>query len=127
MSTTLNGYTISGLIINGDIPPLGVRATVDKTLSGGLVIWEAPEQAGRSFDLEGGSDFGWLTRSVLLSLRTIASVPNATYTLVHEGVTSTVRFRNEDAPAVSADPIVARPNPATTDYYCNVRIKLMGV
>jgi hypothetical protein len=127
MSTTLNGITISGLIIQGDIAPLGVRATVERTLSGGVVIWEQPEQAGRSFDLDGGSDFGWLTRSVLLQLRAIASVPNATYTLIHEGVTQTVRFRNEDAPAISADPLVARPNPASTDYYNNVKIKLMGV
>ena len=127
MSITLNGYDISGLIMENDITPIGVRSTVEKTLSGGLVIWEQAEQAGRSFDLVGGSDFGWLTRSVLLNLRTIASVPGATYTLVMEGVTSTVRFRNEAAPAVTAKPIVGRPNPAGTDYYSDIVIKLMGV
>jgi hypothetical protein len=127
MSTTLNGYDISGLIMENDITPIGVRSTVEKTLSGALVIWEQAEQAGRSFDLVGGSDFGWLTRATLLNLRSIASVPGATYTLIMEGITSTVRFRNEDAPAVTATPIIGRPNPDGADWYSDVVVKLMGL
>jgi len=53
--------------------------------------------------------------------------PGATYTLSYEGQTMTVRFRSEDHPPVSAAAIIPRPNHADTDYYNNVRIKLMKV
>ena len=57
----------------------------------------------------------------------VSSVPKATYTLTFEGVSYTVRFRNEDYPPVEAEPIIERPNYVTTDLYNNVRIKLMEV
>ena len=124
----LNGVTLTGLVIESDVAPVGVRATVEKTLSGRAVIWECAEHGGRNIDLVGGSDYGWLLRSALVSLQSMAAVPGATYTLtLSDASTKTVRFRNEDKPAIEAAPIIPRPNPEGTDYYNNIKIKLMEV
>ncbi len=125
---TLNTTALPGLVRENDISPGAVRATVAETLSGRTVIWEEPVNGGSSFDLIGGADYGWLTRADLAALAALASVVGAHYTLtLPDNSTKQVRFRNENAPAVEGTPAVARPNQAATDYYTNVRIKLMEV
>lgn len=123
----LNGLELPGLVIDADMQPFGVLATTAPTLAGGMVIWEQSQSAGRQINLVGGSDFGWLARSAMITLKTIASIPGATYTLETSEGNYTVRFRNEDQPAVTGSPIVERPNPESTDWYNNVQIKLMEV
>lgn len=125
----LANIALPGLVIESDIAPVGVRAETTKTLSGRLVIWESAEHGGRNIDLVGGSDYGWLMRTDLVALQALAAIPRATYTLVlADGAGDlSVRFRNEDAPAIEATPIIPRPNPADTDWYNNIRIKLMEV
>lgn len=120
---------LPGLVVESDIAPTAVRAETTKTLSGRLVIWETTEHGGKNIDLSGGTDYGWLTRADLIALQALASVAGATYTLTlaDDAGTITVRFRNEDQPAIEASPLVPRPNPADTDYYNNTRIKLMEV
>lgn len=125
---TLNSVSLPGLVIENDVAPAAVRAEVSQTLSGRTVIWEQVSHGAAAFDLIGGSDTGWLTRSDLATLQGNANVAGATYTLVPPtGSNLTVRFRNEDAPAIEATPLVGRPNQASTDYYNNIRIKLMVV
>jgi len=138
MDMTLETIALPGLVIDTDMSPVGVRSEVTNTLAGGVVIWEQASAAGRSFNLIGGADYGWMQRSALLALRSLASVPGQTYTLTFvaadpeaeppvEAVTMTVRFRNEDAPAIEARPIVARPFPEASDWYNEITIKLMEV
>lgn len=124
---SLGAVTLSGLVIVDDVSHTGVRSEVTKTLAGGVVIWETAEQSGRLIELRGGEDFGWLLRSSLQALRAMAAVPGATYTLTTPEEVFTVRFCNETPPAISATPLVARPNQAAGDYYNNVTIKLMEV
>jgi len=125
---TLHTTALPGLVLENDVAPGAVQATVSATLSGRKVIWEQPSNGGGSLDLVGGSDFGWLTRSALAALAALANVVGATYTLTApDATTRTVRFRNEDGPAIESTPLVARPNQAATDYYNNVKIKLMEV
>lgn len=125
---TLHTTALPGLVLENDVAPGAVRATVAETLSGRKVIWEQPLNGGGSFDLVGGSDFGWLPRSVLAALAALANVVGATYTLTApDASTRTVRFRHEDGPAVEATPLVPRPNQGAGDYYNNVTIKLMEV
>lgn len=123
----LESIDLPGLMLADDISHTGVRSDVAKTLSGGVVIWETSEPSGRIIDLVGGDDFGWLERSDLQSLQALASVPGATYTLTTPDEIMTVRFRNENAPAIEATPIIGRPNPDAGDWYNKVRIKLMEV
>lgn len=124
---SIESINLPGLILADDVSHTGVRSDVAKTLSGGMVIWETQEPSGRLIDLVGGDDFGWLERSDLQSLQALASVPGATYTLTTPTEIMTVRFRNENAPAIEASAIIERPNPASGDWYNKIRIKLMEV
>lgn len=123
----LESINLSGLVLAADVSHTGIRSDVAKTLAGGVVIWETREPSGRLLDLVGGDDFGWLERSDLQALQALASVPGASYTLTTTDDVLTVRFRNEDAPAIEATPIVARSNQATGDWYHKITLKLMEV
>lgn len=124
--TTLEGISLEGLIIDKEFDFSAVQSKVSRTLGGGLVVWEQV-QSGRPLDLVGGSDFGWLTGTIIAQVKALANVPNATYTLIHNYSTYRVRFRHEEGAPVSATPLVARPNQEATDYYNNVSILLMEI
>jgi hypothetical protein len=83
--------------------------------------------SGYSFDLVGAVDMGWVERLDIETLYTLASVANATYWLRYERELKKVRFRHEDAPVITAEPIIFRSNAESTDYYHNIRIKLMEI
>jgi len=104
----------------------GVDSRMEKTLTGRPIVWEQSTQ-GRPITLAGGADFAWIEKSDLVDLLALAFVPNATYELSYEGELHTVRFRHEDSPCIEATPVLGRPNEASTDYYCNLTIKLMEV
>lgn len=101
-----------------------VVASVDLTIAGTPIIHEQ-SILGRSITLVGDEDRGWIDFSILQDLIAIASVVNAQYTLLFEGQSFNIRFRHEDSPVISAEPIVARPNHAATDQFNNVVINLM--
>jgi hypothetical protein len=73
----------------------------------------------------GGEDFAWITRGDLITLQTMANAINTTYTLRFNGEVHTVRFRHEEPPVISAEPLVERINHTATDWYKNLYIKLM--
>lgn len=127
MNMFLNAIELPGLVIANDMTGTAIRATASKTLSGRSVVWEEQTTGGRTLDLVGGSDYGWLTRADLQALNALANTTGATVTLtLADSSTITVRFRHEDT-AIEATPLVARPNPEATDYYNNVIIRLMEV
>lgn len=126
MAITLDGIDLPDLVIENEFQETKVKAVVAESLGGKAIIWET-SRSMRSIDLIGGVDFGAIERSVLVSLRALADVVGASYTLVYESSTYTVRFRNEEAGAIDASPINPRPNHADTDWYNNVKIKLMVV
>jgi hypothetical protein len=122
----LDALILPDLVRGDDIAWTGVAAEVDTALDGTPVVWEG-SRAGRPIDLAGGADTGWISREALLILRSLASVPGATYVLDYEGEAFRVRFRHEDAPVIQATALVPRPNAAPGDWYTNVLIKLMEV
>lgn len=127
MNMFLNTIELPGLVIANDMTGTAIRATASKTLSGRSVVWEEQTTGGRTLDLVGGSDYGWLIRDDLQALNALANTTGATVTLtLADSSTITVRFRHEDT-AIEATPLVARPNPEATDYYNNVIIRLMEV
>ena len=125
MAITLGGVTLPDLTIEQEYGWTGVEAAVDMSVGGAPIVWERLI-SGRPLDLAGGEDTGWILRSVLDSLKALAAVPRATYTLAYEGETYTARFRHEEG-AIEAAPVVPRPNQASGDYYRNVRIRLMVI
>lgn len=124
MAITLDGLTLPNLVKEDEFGKSKVRSIVNETLGGTPIIWESARTI-KPFDLIGGNDWGWISRTTLISLRTKADVVGATYTLVYEAETITVRFRNEEGNAIEATPLVARPNHDDTDWYNNVVLKLM--
>ena len=126
MTIQIATIVLPDLIIDEEFDP-PVTAHVEQSIINTPIVFETEKASGQAITLTGGDDTGWITRTTLLALKALASVPGATYTLNYEGAAYTVRFRNEDRPAVSAEPVVARPNAAGTDYYRNVTIKLMEV
>lgn len=126
MTILLDGIDLGDLVIDGEFGFSGVEAAVEKSLGGVPVIWEG-ETSGRPIDLTGTEENGWLTRNTLLALLSRASVIGATYVLAYEADSYTVRFRNEDSPAISATPVMPTPEVESGDFYNNVKIKLMEV
>lgn len=103
-----------------------VVSNVDLTIAGTPIIHEQ-SILGRAMTLVGEDERGWIQFSVLQSLVTLASVPNAQYTLLFEGTSFNVRFRHEDSPVITAEAIVPRPNHVATDEFNNVIINLMEI
>jgi len=126
MAITLEGVVLPDLVNDLAFEWSGVESVVDKALDGSNIVWEQTKD-GKLINLMGGNDWGFITYEILEDIQALASLPNATYTLSYEGVDTLVRFRNEDPPAISATPIIIRPNPSSSDYYNNVEIRLMEV
>ncbi|MEO5357789.1 MAG: hypothetical protein H7844_10885 [Nitrospirae bacterium YQR-1] len=103
----------------------GVSETVEKTLSGGLVIYGG-EVTGRSIDLTGDTDYGWITYEDLRTLVAMAGASGETYELQFNNDTYTVRFRQEDAPVLDFTPVTNMSGYDDYDYFYGT-IKLMEV
>ncbi|RPI56439.1 MAG: hypothetical protein EHM49_00155 [Deltaproteobacteria bacterium] len=86
----------------------GVVAEVERSLGSSLIIWENNIQGGEVFDLVCTASMGWISYSVLMQIKALASVAKATYTLVYRTETFTVRFRSEDPPVLDIEPIIPR-------------------
>ncbi len=80
-----------------------VEKSTQYSLTGALLVDVATRQAGRAITLQGVNDAGWIARSVLQQLYTLAADPGATYALqLADGRNFAVQF----APGA---PIDARP------------------
>ncbi len=95
-----------------------VVQTKTYTTTGALLIEEATRQAGRPITLESATDRAWCTRELVTTLRTWASTPNASMTLVLRGITRTVTFDHEKG-ALQGLPVqfFADGSIAADDYY----------
>jgi hypothetical protein len=84
-----------------------VEQTVERTLSGALVVSAAARVGGRPITLQSvDENSGWVTKGVVDSLRNFAATPGKTMTLTLSGAARTVMFRHEDGSAVEATPVV---------------------
>ena len=123
MSITLESIDLTGLVIEEEFMT-SVFGTTQVANDGSLIVYEQPISFN-DLILIGGSDWGWLPRSTMLSLKAMADIINSTYSLDYEGTIYTVRFKSEDIPVISGDSLIKRSNAASTDYYNNIMIKLM--
>lgn len=126
MAIDLGGVSLPDLVLSGEFRfgNSGVQSVMNVSRDGTPLVFE--QSSGyKNAELLGAADAGWITHGTLMSLNSLAAVPNATYTLSYEGNTYTIRFRNWDQPVIEADPLVPRPNPENTDWYNNVQIKLL--
>ena len=99
-----------------------VERAMTYSVTGALLIDEAPRSAGRPITLVGEVDAGWVGRGVVVQLHALASATDATYTLtLADGRTFTVKFAPESP--FEAKP-VGRPElpTATNPYYATLRL-----
>jgi len=96
------------------------------TIGGSMVLYNTQVIAGQNITLQALSDRGWLTKAMIDSVKAMASVVGATYTLVTHNGNYTVAFRHFDSPAVVASPILAK-DVYTADDYFTATIKLVTV
>lgn len=103
-----------------------VAQTMERTLGGRPVIEYQALSAGRPITLQGDRRQGWMTRATCDAVRQLADMAGAVFSLqIHTEVFQVV-FRHHEPPAFDAEPIIARLNPGTNDYFIPV-IRLMTV
>ncbi len=106
----------------------GQAAAIDRTLSGGVVVY-ANEISGRPINLMGDKNYAWLTFAQVKALQQMAGVIGGVYELIYGDQLFSVRFRIEDAPAIDVKPILDMPHydyDNDEDYFYGT-IKLMEV
>lgn len=104
-----------------------VEQTVERSLTGALIVQSATRQDGRPITLQPiDEQSAWMPRSALLQLRNWAAVAGQVMTLTLMGVTYDVMFRHQDGSAIEATPVVHFNNVANEDFY-RVTIRLMVV
>ncbi|TVM33322.1 hypothetical protein [Oceanidesulfovibrio marinus] len=128
MSILLDGLDLSGLRVAStwDGETAAPPTIAETSLDGSEVVWEGPAGLER-ITLAGGDAHGWITRTTLDRLAAMAAAPGGVYPLTIDGRALSVRFRNEDPPALSATPVEPASAAGPDAPFRNVRISLVVV
>lgn len=94
-----------------------VEQTTQYTITGALLVEAAERQAGRPITLEGGPNWGWLTRAQLEQLRAWAALPAQAFSLVIRADAARSVAFDHAAGAIEARPVVDYRDPADGDFY----------
>jgi len=130
MSNVLGGVSLpEDLIWEDKFSWSGVDSRASASRGGFPIIFEQAVSSGRPITLTGGPNHAWIEHGVLQSVFDLAGIPLATYDLVMGVDTRTVRFVNNDPPAVSALPVLEMPDEEyqSTDWFHSLIIKLMEI
>lgn len=118
----LNGIVLpEDLFWSDEFAWSAVRQSTDLTLTGGLIVEEAAQQAGRPITLADG----WASRLIVEQLYALVQQPGQVHTLSLRGQSYPVMFRHADG-ALAANPIQAVTDPDSTDPYL-ITLRLMVV
>ena len=100
-----------------------VEQTVDRTITGALIVQSAARVAGRPITLEPEDDeSAWMPRSSVDALRNWAAVPGQVLTLRLHEVDYSVIFRHQDG-GLEARPVVHYRDVVSSDHYiCVIRL-----
>lgn len=95
-----------------------VAQSVERTLTGALIVSSATRDKGRPITLQAiDENSGWLTKETLDALRNWAAVPGKTLTLTLGGTARTVVFRHDEGSAIEASPVVFYNDPTSDDWF----------
>ena len=104
-----------------------VEQTVERSVTGSLIIQTATRQGGRPITLAPIDDeSAWMTRVDLDQVRNWAAVPGQVLTLTLRDSDYQVIFRHQDGNAIEAEPIVHFNSVDDGDFY-RVTLRLMTV
>ena len=82
-----------------------VSGQMNRTLAGGLAIFNQGAVEGRPITLEARDGVAWLTQAQVDSLVTMAGQVAATFTLVFDGNSYDVQFSHHSPPAIDFAPL----------------------
>lgn len=95
-----------------------VLQSAEHTLTGALIVSVAQRLAGRPITLQPPDESAaWMSRAVLEQLLTWAAIPGQQMVLGMRAVNRTVMWRHQDAPALSAEPVVHFSDVDAADFY----------
>lgn len=125
MSITLDGITLHpDLEWQDEFDWTPVQQSVERSLSGKMLIEEATKIKGRPITLYGGQNAAWHSRSTVALLQAKLTA-GTVMTLVYHGTTYSVCWRH-DATPLEAAPVVRTRNPGSGHKY-TLTIRLMEV
>jgi hypothetical protein len=102
-----------------------VEQSTERSITGELVVDVAAKVGGRQITLQGGDDYGWMTRAQVASIEAWRAIPAAEMQLVFRGVARTVIFDHERT-ALEYVAIVEWADPEPTDP-CAVTLRFIEV
>lgn len=94
-----------------------VEQTVERSITGALIVQTATRVAGRPITLEPFEGGAWMPLATLNQVKEWASVPGRVLTLTLRGVARSVIFRHHDSDPVSAAPLVHYDDVQDADWY----------
>lgn len=112
----LNALALPGdLIWTDEFQWNPVERATEYAVTGALVVDVGERLAGRPITLESMDDGGWVSRTTLLALYSMAGDPDLTMVLTHgDGRTFNVTFAE---PPFEAEQVVAYSDPVGTTWY----------
>lgn len=87
------------------------------SMGGAVLVDRGTRLAGRPITLQGGENFGWMTRADILTLKAWADTLFAPMTLLFRGVTYEVAFDHASNGPLLATPVIDVSDPDNTDLY----------
>lgn len=101
-----------------------VEQTVERTITGAMIVSVAQRISGRNITLRPEDDSSaWMPRATVDALRNWAAVPGQQLTLTLRGAARTVMFRHHDGGALDARPILHFNDVDAADWYlCTIRL-----
>ena len=130
ITLTYSGTTLNlpeDLYWNDEASWAPVEQSIERSISGALIVSSATRVAGRPITLTPeDQNSAWMIRSLLDTLRTWAAVPGREMVLTLRGTTYNVIFRHHDGQAIEAAPIKHCNDVQPTDFY-TVTLRFMEV
>lgn len=113
---TLPAFARSDLVWTDEHEYSPLAADARWSIDGALIVDEALRSTGRPITLQGGEDFGVITRATLDQLEAWRALPAQPFTLSYRGVAHAVLMDHARG-AVSARPYVERTSYLPGDFY----------
>lgn len=132
LSATINGVSASiplssDLFWSDEYNWQPVEQTVQRTLTGAIIVSSAQRLAGRPITLEPIDDSAaWMSAATVNQLRNWAAGAGQQMTLNLRGVDRAVIFRHQDGAGLEARPVVQYSDVVDADWY-HVTLRLMEI
>ncbi|WP_428243011.1 hypothetical protein [Gynuella sp.] len=123
----LGDITLPDLVWSDEFDWSGIDQTNDRAVNGNMIINQAQLNYGRPITLEGGSDFGWVTRADVVVLHALAMTTDTLTLTLYDARTFSVVFDRSSGPAVKFAPVLTTVDPDDNTPYSIEFIKLLTV